>query len=85
MKTFISNFALASVFAISLSACSDVRDIKESKMTMEQKKEAIEKMTQEEIQLYQKFEMNAIFGNAFDKTKIEDLTINEKLKLARGN
>lgn len=82
MKTFLSTLILASVFALSFTVhASDLRDVKESQLTTEQKKEVFSKMTDKEIEFLDNYEGTKTYQAVLSNQEIPDLTINEKLKI----
>ena len=70
--------ALFSSFALH---ASDLRDVKESQLTTEQKAEIFSKMTDEEIELIDNYEGLVNYTAIINETKAPDLSYNEKLKI----
>lgn len=84
MKSIFSTVALVAVLAVSFSShAKDLRDMKESQLTTQQKKEAFGKMTQEEIELLDNYESTKTYVSVINNQKPKDLSFNEKLKIVR--
>ena len=82
MKFFIRNITLATALFSSFALhASDLRDVKESQLTTEQKAEIFSKMTDEEIELIDNYEGLVNYTAIINETKAPDLSYNEKLKI----
>lgn len=77
-------------FVVALSAsfsihANDLRDVKESQLTTEQKKEIYSKMTNEEIELIDNYENPVNYKAVITGVKAPDISYNEKLEIIRNN
>lgn len=78
----VRNLTLATaLFASFALHASDLRDVKESQLTTEQKAEIFSKMSNNEIELIDNYEGLVNYTAVINETKAPDLSYNEKLKI----
>ena len=81
MKSIFYAVALVTTLSTSLPTfASDLRDVKESELTTQQKKEIFSKMSAKEMELIQNYEETVPYKHAVNDTKSPDISYNEKLK-----
>lgn len=84
MKSIFSTIAFAAAISASFSIhASDLRDIKESQLTTEQKTEIFSKMSDKEIEFIDNYETLVNYKAVINETKAPDLSYNEKLEIIR--
>lgn len=86
MKSILSSIAFAAAITASFSIhANDLRDVKESELTTEHKKEIFSKMSNEEIELIDNYENPVNYKAVISGVKAPDISYNEKLKVIRNN
>ncbi|MDH1255022.1 hypothetical protein N5C67_20435, partial [Comamonas thiooxydans] len=78
MKSTFFTIALATtIFASSSIHADELRDIKNSQLTTEQRKEIFNQMTDEEIEFIDNYEGTENYKALINETKVPDLSYNE--------